>query len=225
MGIQVSPLASLCLGVVRGWINVAKKGKGGQIDDKGTAWTRLPADQLRDQLAKEYMVDTSTRSIHRALKELGDAGLLRREQKWKHRYRRDYWYAIPSYEEELESYLPRSISNNHQSQRSRQKERHEVTVASNQVLIPPVYKHNSLRTDCGKNQRQERKKNLFHQAVKSCINKGIRPKPNGFDNTQKVPKTESSPPLIPEPIPLGIDHAGRPIKQVVVGGVTHKVVD
>ena len=75
MGIQVSPLASLCLGVVRGWINVAKKGKGGQIDDNGTAWTRLPADQLRDQLAKEYMVDTSTRSIHRALKELGDAGL------------------------------------------------------------------------------------------------------------------------------------------------------
>ena len=99
-----------------------------------------------------------------------------------------------------------------------------MTVSSNQVLVPPVYKHNSLRKN-GQNQNQERKKNLFHQAVRSCINKGTRPKPEGFDNTQKVPKPESSPPLIPEPIPLGTDHAGRPIKQVVVGGVTHMVVD
>ena len=37
--LSVTPLASLCLGVVRGWINVASKGKGGQIDKKGTAWT------------------------------------------------------------------------------------------------------------------------------------------------------------------------------------------
>ena len=75
--LSVTPLASLCLGVVRGWINVASKGKGGQIDNKGTAWTRLPADQLKDQLAREFRVEVSTRSVHRALQELSDAKLLR----------------------------------------------------------------------------------------------------------------------------------------------------
>ena len=74
--LSVTPLASLCLGVVRGWINVASKGKGGQIDKKGTAWTRLPADQLKDQLAREFRVEVSTRTVHRALQELSDANLL-----------------------------------------------------------------------------------------------------------------------------------------------------
>ena len=74
MGIRLTPLASLCLGVVRGWINVARKGRGGQIDESGTAWTRLPADQLRDQLEREFLVEVSTRSIQRALKELEEAG-------------------------------------------------------------------------------------------------------------------------------------------------------
>ena len=109
--LSVTPLASLCLGVVRGWIKVASKGKGGQIDKKGTAWTRLPADQLRDQLEREFRVEVSTRTIHRALKELTDAQLLRRQQRWKHKYRRDYWYAIPKTEEELRQQLPRTISN------------------------------------------------------------------------------------------------------------------
>ena len=113
MGNQLTPLASLCLGVVRGWINVAKRGKGGQIDEEGTAWTRLPADQLRDQLEREYMVEVSTRSIHRALKELTEANQLRRNQRWKHRYKRDYWYAIPEYEEQLDAHRPRSIASNY----------------------------------------------------------------------------------------------------------------
>ena len=78
MGIRLTPLASLCLGVVRGWINVARKGRGGQIDDEGTAWTRLPADQLRDQLEREFLVEVSTRSIQRALKELEEAKQIRR---------------------------------------------------------------------------------------------------------------------------------------------------
>ena len=110
MGQPITPLASLCLGVVRGWIRVASRGKGGQIDKEGTAWTRLPADQLRDQLEREFRVEVSTRSIHRALKELSEAELLRRQQRWKHRYRRDYWYAIPEQEEELLSKSPRSIA-------------------------------------------------------------------------------------------------------------------
>ena len=115
--LSVTPLASLCLGVVRGWINVASKGKGGTIDNKGTAWTRLPADQLKDQLEREFRVEVSTRSVHRALQELTDAKLVRRQQKWKHRYRRDYWYAVPKREEELIQQLPRSVNQKYMSQR------------------------------------------------------------------------------------------------------------
>jgi len=138
MGNPLSPLASLCLGVVRGWINVARRGKGGQIDDQGTAWTRLPAEQLRDQLEREFLVEVSTRSVQRALKELEEANQIRREQRWKHRYKRDYWYAIPSRQEELEAHRPRVIAGNYQSQRSRPRNRIEPTRASGQVLIPPT---------------------------------------------------------------------------------------
>ena len=138
MGNPLSPLASLCLGVVRGWINVARRGRGGQIDDQGTAWTRLPAEQLRDQLEREFLVEVSTRSVQRALKELEEANQIRREQRWKHRYKRDYWYAIPTRQEELEAHRPRVIAGNYQSQRSRPRNRIEPTRASGQVLVPPT---------------------------------------------------------------------------------------
>ena len=138
MGNPLTPLASLCLGVVRGWINVARRGKGGQIDDQGTAWTRLPAEQLRDQLEREFLVEVSTRSVQRALKELEEANQIRREQRWKHRYKRDYWYAIPAQEEALEAHRPRVIAGNYQSQRSRPRNRIEPTRSSVQVLNPPT---------------------------------------------------------------------------------------
>ena len=82
--------------------------KGGQIDDQGTAPTRLQ-QQLRDQLEREFLVEVSTRSVQRAPKELEEANQIRREQRWKHRYKRDYWYAIPSRQEELEAHRPRVI--------------------------------------------------------------------------------------------------------------------
>ena len=132
--LSVTPLASLCLGVVRGWINVASRGKGGTIDNKGTAWTRLPADQLKDQLAREFRVEVSTRSVHRALQELSDAKLLRRQQKWKHRYRRDYWYAIPKREEQLKQHSPRSVQGRYMSERRGQNKQVETTVTSVQGL-------------------------------------------------------------------------------------------
>lgn len=140
MGISLTPLASLCLGVVRGWINVARRGKGGQIDDQGTAWTRLPADQLRDQLAREFLVEVSTRSIQRALKELEEQNQIRREQRWKHRYKRDYWYAVPEQEEQLLARTPKAIAGKFKSERSRPTNRIEPTRASGQVLLPPDLK-------------------------------------------------------------------------------------
>ena len=138
MGNLLSPLASLCLGAVKGWINVARRNRGGIIDDEGTAWTRLPADQLRDQLEDEYQVEVSTRSVQRALKELSDRNHLRREQRWKHRYNRDYWYALPTYEEELNRHRPRTISGNYQSVQKGRKIHSETTGAAVQVLSTPT---------------------------------------------------------------------------------------
>ena len=146
MGISLTPLASLCLGVVRGWINVARRGKGGQIDDQGTAWTRLPAEQLRDQLSREFLVEVSTRSVQRALKELEEQNQIRREQRWKHRYKRDYWYAVTEHQQALEAHRPRSIAGNYQSQRSRQRGQDETTWASGQFLNTPLSKTQFSKT-------------------------------------------------------------------------------
>ena len=159
MGNPLTPLASLCLGVVRGWINVARRGKGGQIDDQGTAWTRLPAEQLRDQLEREFLVEVSTRSVQRALKELEEANQIRREQRWKHRYKRDYWYAVPEQEEQLLARTPKAIAGKFKSERSRPTNRIEPTRASGQVLIPPTTnthfsKQPASKTDLRSSERE-----------------------------------------------------------------------
>ena len=227
MGQPITPLASLCLGVVRGWIRVASKGKGGQIDKEGTAWTRLPADQLRNQLEREFRVEVSTRSIHRALKELSEAELLRRQQRWKHRYRRDYWYAIPEQEEELLSKSPRSVSAAYQSERNREKQQHEVTAASGQVLNPHFYKNNSLE-----GQKKTKTKNGINHlrvAVEKCEAKGRkRTKPEGFGPPNGASGYESDGQMMeytPNNNPDGLDGRGKQIKEVWVGGQMHHIVD
>ena len=89
-----NPLSSLCLGIIRNWVSVVRCGKGGLIDEQGTAWTRLPVSEITDQLAHEFHLEVNARKIYRALKELEEAKLIRREQRLKHRYRRDYWYTL-----------------------------------------------------------------------------------------------------------------------------------
>ncbi len=247
MGNQLTPLASLCLGVVRGWINVAKRGKGGQIDEEGTAWTRLPADQLRDQLEREYMVEVSTRSIHRALKELTEANQLRRNQRWKHRYKRDYWYAIPEYEEQLDAHRPRSIASNYgwsetnpsasapkapalrppqlkervsveptmpiRSERSGSIEQNEVTGVSGQIL-PTQFKNTQFLRRNRQKPKTERKDPLLI-AVETCNAKGKTGGGIGFKEKpdQKYPRK------------AGIDHLGRVLTEIWVGGNAVMVVD
>ena len=127
-GKPLSALASLCLGVVRGWINVARSGKGGHREDDGTPWTRLPAKELRKQLEDEYNVSVHTRTIQRALRELATTGHLRRQQRWKHRYRRDYWYSVPRAEEQLRMHLPRSVASRYKSERQERSIPTETTV-------------------------------------------------------------------------------------------------
>ena len=225
MGNQITPLASLCLGVVRGWIRVAMKGKGGQIDSEGTAWSRLPADQLRDQLSREFMVETSTRSIHRALKELTDSNLLRREQRWKQRYKRDYWYAIPEHEEELLSYSPKTVHNKFRSERSRSNGHHEVTDGSVHVLnTPNINKNHFSQEGTAQNQQPKRIKTnsrvamSIGDAIQKCNSNGNRPKPRGFS-------PESTPAEPRKPIPIGFDTQGRPLTEVWGQGTKHLVVD
>ena len=215
MGIRLTPLASLCLGVVRGWINVARKGRGGQIDESGTAWTRLPADQLRDQLEREFLVEVSTRSIQRALKELEEAQQIRREQRWKHRYKRDYWYALPEQEEALEEHRPRTIASRFRSQRQNQRVHNETTGAAVQVLSTPTTNTQVLRPQ-PKNQQPQRRTTI-NAAIDACMRKG-RKSPEGFKTTDRVPQSHKE-------RQIGTDITGRPLKEVWVGGVRHLVVD
>jgi len=215
MGIRLTPLASLCLGVVRGWINVARKGRGGQVDDKGTAWTRLPADQLRDQLEREFLVEVSTRSVQRALRELEEANQIRREQRWKHRYKRDYWYALPEQEEALEEHRPRTIASRFRSQRQNQRVHNETTGTAVQVLSTPTTNTQVLRPQ-PENQQPERK-DPIRIAVDACMRRG-RTAAKGFLPTKGESQDHKE-------RPVGTDKEGRPLKEVWVGGVMHLVVD
>ena len=231
MGISLTPLASLCLGVVRGWINVARKGRGGQIDDQGTAWTRLPADQLRDQLAREFLVEVSTRSVQRALKELEEQNQIRREQRWKHRYKRDYWYAIPEHEEALEALSPRAIAGKFKSERTRQRSTTETTAPTHQVLNTPLSKTHfskiSRQNGAGERQRTmptptesetaRTRKDSHLFAVAACMEYAKRPPAKGFgaltpyqdqQNDWKTKRNE-----------------GKLMREVWVGGVCHRVAD
>jgi hypothetical protein len=208
MKIHLTPLASLCLGIVRGWINVARKGRGGQIDESGTPWTRLPAEQLRNQLEREFLVEVSTRSIQRALKELEDSNQIRRDQRWKHRYKRDYWYALPEDQESLEQCRPRVVSSRFRSERQPQRSTYEPTRASHQFLKTPTTNTQLLEPN-PQNQKPERK-DPIRTAVEACMRKG-RSKPEGFSDT---------PPKI-----VSRDRNGRPVKEVWVAGTMHLVVD
>ena len=223
MGIRLTPLASLCLGVVRGWINVARKGRGGQVDDKGTAWTRLPADQLRDQLEREFLVEVSTRSVQRALRELEEANQIRREQRWKHRYKRDYWYALPEQEEALEEHRPRTIASRFRSQRQNQRVHNETTGTAVQVLFTPTTNTQVLRPQ-PKNQQPERK-DPIRIAVEACMRKG-RTRPQGFGPSRNWdPETGTPSSGVIREREVGTDQKGRPLKEVWVGGTMHLVVD
>ena len=186
MGFSLTPLASLCLGVAKGWINVARRGKGGQIDEEGTAWTRLPAEELKDQLAREFLVEVSTRSVQRALKELEDRNQIRREQRWKHRYRRDYWYAVTEQQEALEAMRPRTIAGNYQSQRTKPRSQVQATRVSSH---PHILSTHGSKTHFSKIENQKQKKTHLN-AVATCMAKGKQEPsgsiPSGSANTKRA---------------------------------------
>ena len=105
----ISPLASLCLGAIRGWLQVVRRGRGGELRN-GVPYTRLKASELQAQLSSEYQVAVSAKTVQRALTQLVASGHLSRRALYKHRYNRTYWYAPGPLEQQAEAHRPRSVA-------------------------------------------------------------------------------------------------------------------
>ena len=252
MNQPITPLASLCLGIVRGWIRVAQRGKGGQIDQDGAAWTRLPAIELRHQLAREFRVEVSTRSVQRALKRLAEANLLRREQRLKHRYWRDYWYALPLGGGEAVS--PRTISGAYRPSRPAEPApaqaapmapqgdrsvRVEATQGASQYLYAQIknthlYGGGPVRPagNWGKGAQAKREEIKVPQGAdkggaQAAARQRRKPgegfgKPVAARTTAPTPRRQFV--ELPEKT-VGVDQHGRSLKEVWVSGFRHLVVD
>ena len=225
MVVSLSPLASLCLGAVRGWVRVARCRKGGQIDRYGVAWTRLPASELRDQLAKEFQVRVSTRSVQRALKELAEANQVRREQRWKHRYKRDYWYTLPAGQEDADMTTPRTISGvRRQSQQRNNPVPIEATKKGVHFLSTRFKKTQLLSEEVsgktGQGQRGEKEGQASSTAREKRLQLRRLSPAKGFAPTSRKARPVERPERL-----IGLDAQGRPLKEVWVGGKKHLVID
>jgi hypothetical protein len=113
----LSPVAALCLRVVKGWLSVVRRGKGGELRN-GVPYTRLKASEVREQLEAEQGVEVSTKTVQRALTELVVGGHLTRRQLYKHRYNRTYWYAPSEAELQAEQHRPSVVSKQHRAKGS-----------------------------------------------------------------------------------------------------------
>ena len=105
----LSPVAALCLRVVRGWLGVVSRGKGGEIRN-GVPYTRLKATEVQQQLEAEQGVAVSSKTVQRALTELVESRHLSRCALYKHRYNRTYWYAPGELEQQLQKHRPSVVS-------------------------------------------------------------------------------------------------------------------
>jgi len=109
----LSPVAAHCLKLVKGWLGVVLRGKGGELRD-GVPYTRLKATEVQEQLEREVEVVVSSKTVQRALTELVVGGYLSRRQLYKHTYNRTYWYAPGELEQKLEKHRPRSVAARYQ---------------------------------------------------------------------------------------------------------------
>ena len=129
----LTPVAALCLRVVKGWLRVVSRGKGGELRN-GVPYTRLKASEVREQLEREEGVEVSTKTIQRALTQLVVGGHLTRRQLYKHRYNRTYWYAPSKAEQQAEQQRPSVVAASKQSLRQSQEGKHERSAVSLQAL-------------------------------------------------------------------------------------------
>ena len=113
----LSPVAALCLRVVKGWLGVVSRGKGGELRN-GVPYTRLKASEVQQQLEEEQGVAVSSKTVQRALTELVAGGHLTRRQLYKHRYNRTYWYAPGEQEQQAQQHRPTVVAKQHQAKAS-----------------------------------------------------------------------------------------------------------
>ena len=118
---RISPVASVCLRVVKGWLRVVSKGKGGELRN-GVPYTRLKASEVKEQLEREEGVEVSTKTIQRALTQLVEAGHLSRRQLYKHCYNRTYWYAPSEQEQQAQRHRPQVVAATYASQSKQQRQ-------------------------------------------------------------------------------------------------------
>jgi hypothetical protein len=132
----LSPVAALCLRVVRGWLGVVSRGKGGELRN-GVPYTRLKATEVQQQLEVEQGVAVSSKAVQRALTELVVGGHLSRRQLYKHRYNRTYWYAPGELEQQVQRHRPKVVAATYanQSKQQGQPVPTEGTEVSSQDLI------------------------------------------------------------------------------------------
>ncbi|GCE65863.1 hypothetical protein OMCYN_01809 [cyanobiont of Ornithocercus magnificus] len=130
-----NPLSSLCLGIIRNWVTVVRKGKGGRIDEQGRPWTRLPAWQINEQLAREFQLEVSTRRIYRALDKLVAANLICRKQNPS--CKRDYWYTLITESHTAKADTPIHLVKHQQSKHRRPEARVKSCPGTSQSFSRP----------------------------------------------------------------------------------------
>ena len=172
------PLAGICFKIIKGWVNVARNGRGGQIDDQGTPWSRLPAWQIHEQVAREFYTQTSMRSVYRALKWLEEAKLIRREKLWRHERwpGQHYWYTL------VEEPTDKEPESGEVHRSSKAKARSELTPLANRGGQPvrtelPMLANHYLNTLTNNSDLNDPPLNLPHQALTELeeLDEGVEP--------------------------------------------------
>ena len=80
---------------LRFWWSTVKRGKGGEIDERGRSWTRVSGSDAAQWIEQHYFTKIGTRQILRAFDGLVEKGFAIREQRTLHRWNRSYSYAPP----------------------------------------------------------------------------------------------------------------------------------
>lgn len=154
----LSPVAALCLRVVRGWLGVVSRGRGGELRN-GVPYTRLKATEVQQQLEAEQGVSVSSKTVQRALTELVQGRHLSRRQLYKHRYSRTYWYAPGELEQQVQRHRPKVVAATYanQSKQQGQPVPTEGTEVSSQDLIAQTTNSN-LKTASSQTAEQPQRK-------------------------------------------------------------------
>lgn len=164
----LSPVAALCLRVVRNWLGVVSRGKGGELRN-GVPYTRLKATEVQQQLEAEQGVAVSSKTVQRALTELVESRHLSRRQLYKNRYNRTYWYAPGELEQQLQKHRPSVVAKQQKpavkpSLRTPQPVPSEGTPLSSQYLDAQLTKSTLLESKPKTAEEQNRKEEVVIRA-------------------------------------------------------------